>query len=193
MNSKLVLGSQSPRRAELLKALGLNFRQLSSDIDESYPTNLKGAEISDFIAQAKADSLKEQLADDELLICSDTIVCLADQVLGKPTDYQQAKEMLRSLSGQSHHVISSICFSDKKESKVMHDSTEVFFKELTDNEIDYYLENFQPYDKAGAYGIQEWIGMIGIEKIIGSYFTVMGLPTHLIFEQLKAWRALPIS
>ena len=193
MLPKLVLGSQSPRRAELLKALGLDFRQVSSDIDESYPASLKGAEISDFIAQAKANSLIGQIADDELLICSDTIVCLADQVLGKPANYDQAKEMLQSLSGQSHHVISSLCFSDKKQSKVMHDSTEVFFKELTDNEIDYYLENFQPYDKAGAYGIQEWIGMIGIEKIIGSYFTVMGLPTHLIFEQLKAWRALPIS
>lgn len=193
MNSKLVLGSQSPRRAELLKALGLDFRQLSSDIDESYPTGLKGAEISDFIAQAKADSLIGQLADDELLICSDTIVCLADQVLGKPANYEQAKEMLQSLSGQSHRVISSICFSDKKQSKVVHDSTEVFFKELRESEIDYYLENFQPYDKAGAYGIQEWIGMIGIEKIIGSYFTVMGLPTHLIFEQLKAWKALPMG
>lgn len=193
MIPKLVLGSQSPRRAELLKALALDFRQISSDIDESYPTNLKGAEISDFIALAKAESLKSQLASDELLICSDTIVCLDDQVLGKPRDFKEAKAMLQSLSGRSHTVHSSICFSDKVKSVCLHDSTIVYFKELSTKEIDFYIETFKPYDKAGAYGIQEWIGMIGIEKISGSYFTVMGLPTHLILAQLKAWKALPIG
>jgi septum formation protein len=193
MITKLVLGSQSPRRAELLKALGLNFRQISSDSDESYPSTLKGAAICDFIARAKAESLKDQIEADELLICSDTIVCWEEQVLGKPTDFSEAKQMLQKLSGHSHLVISSICLSDKEKSICLHDSTEVFFRKLEDTEIDYYLKNYKPYDKAGAYGIQEWIGMIGIEKIIGSYFTVMGLPTHLILPQLKAWRTMPIG
>jgi len=193
MIPQLVLGSQSPRRAELLKALALDFRQISSDIDESYPANLKGAEVSDFIALAKAESLKNQLAPNELLICSDTIVCLEDRVLGKPRDLSEAKAMLHSLSGRSHTVHSSICFSDKVKSICLHDSTAVYFKELSSSEVDYYIETFKPYDKAGAYGIQEWIGMIGIEKVIGSYFTVMGLPTHLILPQLKAWRALPLG
>jgi len=193
MIPKLVLGSQSPRRAELLKALALDFRQISSNIDESFPINLKGEEISDFIALAKAESLRDQLASDELLICSDTIVCLKDQVLGKPQDSEEAKAMLQSLSGKVHTVISSICFSDQVKSVCLHDSTAVYFKELSNSEIDYYINTFKPYDKAGAYGIQEWIGMIGIEKIIGSYFTVMGLPTHLIIPQLKAWRALPLD
>ncbi len=189
MIPKLVLGSQSPRRAELLKALSLDFRQISSNIDETYPDNLSGSEISDFIATAKAESLKEQLGENELLICSDTIVCLDDQVLGKPKDAQDAKWMLQHLSGRAHKVHSSICFSDQLKSICLNDSTEVQFKELENSAIDYYIENFKPFDKAGAYGIQEWIGMVGIEKIIGSYFTVMGLPTHLILAQLKAWGA----
>jgi septum formation protein len=187
MMPKVVLGSQSPRRAELLKSLGVKFRQISSDIDETYPVNLKAEEVSNFIANAKAQSLVKLISEDELLICSDTIVCLGDQVLGKPKDFTEAKSMLQALSGKSHDVITSINFSDKSKSICLCDRSEVFFKKLAEEDIDYYLEHYQPYDKAGAYGIQEWIGMIGIERINGSYFTVMGLPTHLILPQLRTW------
>jgi septum formation protein len=187
MMPKIVLGSQSPRRAELLKSLAVKFRQISSDIDESYPSNLKAEEVSDYIAKAKSQSLVKQISEDELLICSDTIVCLGDEILGKPKDFNEAKSMLQALSEKSHAVITSISFSDKDKSICLHDSTEVFFKKLNEEDIDYYINEFKPYDKAGAYGIQEWIGMVGIEKIIGSYFTVMGLPTHLILPQLKTW------
>lgn len=187
MPVKIVLGSQSPRRAALLESLGLHFRKISSSIDESYPQELKGSDIAIYIAEAKANSLLNEIREDELLICSDTIVCVDDIVLGKPANREEAIAMLQSLSGRSHEVISALCFCNRNKKVKVYDKTKVFFKKLGIKEIEYYVDKFQPFDKAGAYGIQEWIGMIGIEKIEGSYFTVMGLPTHLILEQIESW------
>ncbi len=187
MNSKyqLILGSKSPRRKELLEALGLSFKQVNIDVDEIYPDSLEGAEIAEFLACLKARGYSE-LAENELLICSDTVVWCNNESLAKAKDADEAKAMLEKLSySKTHEVISAICLKTKDFEIVFSDSCKVEFKELSKEEIEYYINTFQPYDKAGAYGIQEWIGMIGIQKIEGSYFTVMGLPTHLLYQNLK--------
>lgn len=181
--NRLVLASASPRRQELLKELGVNFEIRLKPVEETYPKNLKNEEIPDYLAKLKA-SVFTDLESDEILITGDTVVVLDDKILGKPQNKIEAAGMLRALSEKCHQVISSICLKSTEKIVVAHDVTKVYFKKLSEAEIEYYLENFKPYDKAGAYGVQEWIGQIGIGKIEGSYFNVVGLPLGLLYEML---------
>lgn len=184
----ILLGSQSPRRAQLLSQLGLSFRQAKADLEEVYPTELKGAEIACFLAEAKARALETQRREGELLICSDTVVWCEGQSLEKAAHKEEALEMLQALSNKEHEVITAISFWSDDEKVSLYDSCKVRFRELDLEEMHYYVDHFQPFDKAGAYGIQEWIGLAAIQSIQGSYFTVMGLPTHLIVEYLRSKR-----
>ena len=181
---KLVLASQSPRRRELLKGLDLEFTTCSVDADESFPAELKGADAVQYICKAKADAYRPQLNDNTIAITADTVVILDDKIIGKPKSYEEAFSMIRSLSGRVHEVITAVCIFSREKESCFYSSTEVHFSEITDEEIKYYIDKYKPFDKAGAYGIQEWIGYIGIDKIEGSYFTIMGLPVHLVYQEL---------
>ena len=181
---KIILASQSPRRHELIKGLGIDFKIQLKQIEEIYSDDLKREEITNYLAKLKASSF-DKLKENEIVITSDTIVWFDEKPLEKPKDKNQAIEMLTKLSGEKHEVLTSICLTTSKKQIVDFDVTSVFFKELSGNEIDFYVENFKPYDKAGSYGIQEWIGYIGVEKIEGSYSNVMGLPTHLLYKMLN--------
>lgn len=181
---QIILGSGSPRRQQLLTELGLDFKVRSKEVEEVYPEPLQGHEISDFLAQLKAKALLSGLRDTEILITADTVVWHKGKALGKPVDAKNAFGMLRALSGESHEVISSVCFTTTKKQTLVNATTQVSFKELTDEEIWFYIKNHKPFDKAGGYGIQEWIGLIGISEIKGSYTNVVGLPTHLVYKTL---------
>lgn len=182
---KIVLASGSPRRQQFLKELDANFEVRLKEVDEIYSDTLQGAEITDYLAELKAAALEETLTDDEILITSDTIVWHENKALGKPTDYEDAFEMLRSLSGKTHEVITSVCIKNAGISETFNDTTRVTFNALTDEEIKYYLDNYRPYDKAGSYGIQEWIGLVAIARIEGSYATVVGLPVDKVYQHLS--------
>ncbi len=182
---KIILASQSPRRQELLKGLQIDFSVKVLDIDESYPNDIVGVDIPMYLAEKKANAY--EIDDETLLITADTIVWHEGKVLGKPTDKADAKRMLKQLSGKTHEVITGVCISTTKKRKTFHVISDVRFASLTESEIDYYLENFKPYDKAGSYGVQEWIGYIGVEHIEGSYFNVMGLPIQRLYNELKKW------
>ena len=182
-NHTLILGSKSPRRQEFLKDLGLDYQIRTSDIEETYPSYLQREEITDYIAQLKANSI-ELFNEKEILITSDTTVWNNNQSLGKPTDRDDAFTMLKSLSNKKHEVITSICLTSMQKQVTVHCVTAVYFNELTDSTINYYIDNFQPFDKAGSYGIQEWIGLVGIEKIEGSYTNIVGLPTTQLMHEL---------
>ncbi|MGQ8869774.1 Maf family nucleotide pyrophosphatase [Myroides sp. TSA_177.3] len=179
----LVLGSNSPRRKQFLTDLGLTFVVRASDIEENYPPELQGAAITDFIAKLKADAIA-LTHDKEILITSDTTVWSEGQSLGKPADRPEAIAMLQRLSGKMHEVITSICLKTTQKEHVFHVVTAVHFKALSLEQIEYYIDQYQPYDKAGAYGIQEWIGLVGIERINGSYTNIVGLPTTELMEEL---------
>ncbi len=182
----VVLGSNSPRRRELLNEMGVNFRvEAIKGIDESYPANLPVEEIPVYLARIKAQG--HPLQENELLITADTIVVLDDAVLGKPAGEADAHRMLRALSGRDHRVISGVCVTTRDRTEVFSDTSIVRFAELTDEEIDYYIEHYRPLDKAGAYGIQEWIGNIGISGISGDFYNVMGLPTRKLYQVLKTF------
>ena len=183
-NYNIILASGSPRRQQFFKDLGLEFEIRLKPVDEVYPLELKGAEITDYLAQLKSIPFKEELKDNDILITSDTIVWHKNKALGKPKSEEDAFNIIKSLSYDYHEVITSVCFTLKNDTKVVYDITKVYFKKLSDDEINYYIKTFQPFDKAGAYGIQEWIGLIGVEKLEGSYFNVMGLPTHLVYKTL---------
>jgi septum formation protein len=183
----IVLGSQSPRRKELLKGLNIEFEVRVADIDESFPDSLETEKVAEYIAINKLKALAPHANSNELIICSDTIVVLKNEILGKPTDRVDATRMLEKLSGQTHTVITSVAMSDGWKDLVFSDETKVTFKNLTKTEIKYYLDNYMPYDKAGSYGVQEWIGMVAITKMEGSYFTVMGFPVHKVYEAMVAW------
>ncbi|WP_299709500.1 Maf-like protein [uncultured Tenacibaculum sp.] len=180
----IILASGSPRRQQFFRDLNLNFEIRLKDIEEVYPDHLIKEEISDYLAELKSKSFENELNESDLLITSDTIVWLNNKALGKPKDYNEAFTMLKSLSNTNHEVITSVCIKRFNTSKTFHDIAKVYFRNLTDGEINYYIENYQPYDKAGAYGIQDWIGKIGIDKIEGSYFNVMGLPVHKLYKEL---------
>ncbi|ETN96329.1 Maf-like protein [Zhouia amylolytica] len=184
-NHHLILASGSPRRHKFFKDLGLDFEIRLKPVEEICPERLRYSDIPDFLAQLKALPLKDTLKERDILITSDTIVWHQGKALGKPGTEKEAFEMLRSLSGEVHEVITSICFTTPQLQKTVNAITKVYFNELTDEEIDYYIKNYQPFDKAGAYGIQEWIGLVGIKKIEGSYFNVVGLPVHLLYKTLK--------
>ena len=183
---KIILASNSPRRKELLAGLDLQFEvRVLQGIDESYPADLPTQKIAEFISKKKADAYVETMADDELVITADTVVILGDEVMGKPHDEADAKRMLGELSGRTHQVATGVTLSTRQRQMSFSVVTNVTFKELSADEIDYYVRTYQPMDKAGAYGIQEWIGYIGVTALEGSYFNVMGLPVQRIYEALK--------
>ena len=183
---KVVLASNSPRRKELLSGLGIQYEvKTLPDIDESFPEGLDGVEIPAYIARAKADAYRALMKSDELIITADTIVWLEGEVMGKPSDAEDARRMLRALSGQTHQVITGVCLTTAETQKVFSTVTDVTFCCLSEEEITYYVEHYQPMDKAGSYGIQEWIGFVGVESISGSYFNVMGLPIQRLYTELK--------
>lgn len=181
----LILASSSPRRQQFLKDLDLDFEIRLKDIEEIYPPELNAHEITDYLAQLKASAFEGELLENEILITSDTIVWHNNQALGKPKDKQNAFEILKSLSNATHEVITSVCFKTKEKTAVLHEITKVTFNTLSDEAILYYIDNFEPYDKAGAYGIQEWIGFVGVSKIEGSYANVMGMPTDKVYGYLS--------
>ena len=186
MKYKIILASNSPRRKELLAGLDVQFEvRIIPGIDESYPETLPTMDIAEYIAQKKAKAYRETMADDELIITADTIVVLDDKVLGKPKDAEEARCMLHALSGKTHQVVTGVVLTTKEQQKHFSVVSNVTFKTLSDNEIDYYVDTYKPMDKAGAYGIQEWIGYVGVTRLEGSYFNVMGLPVQRIYEAMK--------
>jgi septum formation protein len=184
-NYNVILASGSPRRQQFFRDLDIDFSIQLKEIEEMYPENLKGVAITDYLSNLKSDAFST-LNDKDLLITSDTIVWLEGKALGKPKDAKDAFTMLRAMSGKKHEVITSVCLKTTSFQKIINDITSVTFKELSDDEIHYYINNYKPFDKAGAYGIQEWIGFIGIDKIEGSYFNVVGLPVHKLYKELMS-------
>ncbi len=181
----LILASNSPRRRELLAGLGLDFEvRVIKDIDETYPLDLSVEQIPVYISSQKAKAYQESIRDDELVITADTVVIVGKNVLGKPHDREEACDMLRMISGRTHQVITGVCLTSNKIHRSLSVSTDVTFKSLAEQEIEYYVDQYKPYDKAGAYGIQEWIGYIGVTSLHGSYFNVMGLPVQRIWQEL---------
>ena len=182
---RIILGSKSPRREELLKTMGLPFEVIAKDVDESFPENFRREDIAMFIARKKAMAFMKETADGKsLVITADSIVCIDELILGKPADAKDAHRMLNLLSGRKHIVITGVCMMTNKKSASFFCKTDVSFKTLTEDEISYYIENFSPYDKAGSYGIQEWLGLTGVEYIFGSYTNVMGLPMKELYDNL---------
>ena len=187
---KILLGSQSPRRRELLAGLDVDFRVVAIDADEHYPEGLQGGKIPYFISRAKAEAYGEPLAEDEVLLTADTIVWVPGEggrggvMLGKPKDEEEARRMLRMLSGRMHAVYTGVTLRTREGMQTITDKTEVWFRALKEEEIAYYVAKYQPLDKAGAYGVQEWIGYVGVTKIVGSYFNVMGLPVERVWENI---------
>lgn len=181
----IVLASKSPRRQQLLKDLGLNFSVVLKEVDEVYPSNLKKQEVALYLSKLKADAFLPDLKENQLVITSDTIVCLDDKIIGKPKDRDDAFNMLSDLSGKMHEVVTAVTLTSAEKQVSFYVITEVNFKTLSNFEIDYYINHYKPFDKAGSYGIQEWIGYIGIEKIVGSYFNVMGLPVKELYDELE--------
>lgn len=183
---RLILGSKSPRRQELLKSLGVDFEVQVKPVDESFPAELPVKDLAEFIAKKKAEVF-DSLADDELVITSDTVVVCEGKALAKAANADEAKTMLRLLSGKTHQVITGVCLKSNSKVTSFSETTQVHFDDLTEEAIDHYIQKYQPFDKAGAYGIQEWIGMIGIKGIEGDYYNVMGLPLHRLYNLLKAF------
>ncbi|MGN0187365.1 MAG: Maf-like protein [Paludibacteraceae bacterium] len=185
----IILGSQSPRRQELLRGLDIDFTvRTIAGHDECYPDTLQGAEIPLYLARQKAAALLPTLTADDLLITADTIVWLDGKVYGKPADAADAKHMLHALSGRTHEVITGVCVTNTARQESFSTITKVTFASLDDNEIDYYIAKYRPFDKAGSYGVQEWIGYIGVERLEGSYYNVMGLPIQRLYNILKHWK-----
>ena len=184
----IILGSQSPRRRELMAGLDIPFSCVTIDADESYPAELKAGDIPMYISRAKARAYVSELQDNDFLITSDTIVWLNGEMLGKPQDEEEAKAMLARLSGQTHEVYTAVCFADRNgELETWVDCTKVTFNTLSEEDIDYYVSKYRPLDKAGAYGVQEWIGYVGVTRMEGSYFNVMGFPICHVYERLKKY------
>ncbi len=182
----VILASNSPRRKELLSGLGIQYIvHTLPNIDESYPEDLSGADIPKYIAEQKASAYSEHMAEDDLIITADTVVILGDKVLGKPKDANDAYRMLRALSGQIHQVITGVCITTKKKKVTFSAQTDVTFVELTDDEITWYVDTYKPMDKAGSYGVQEWVGYIAVSRMNGSFYNVMGLPVQLLYHELK--------
>jgi len=183
-NHRIILASGSPRRQQFLKELDVDFEIQLKDIEEIYPEHLQAEEITNFLAKLKASAFVLNLQENDILITSDTIVWLNNKALGKPKDYEDAFKMLTEMSGTTHKVITSVCIKTTNKESVFYEETLVTFTKLSSDEIKYYLNNYQPFDKAGSYGIQEWIGLVAIEKIEGSYSNVVGLPTHKLYKEL---------
>ena len=186
-SKKIILGSNSPRRQELLRGLELDFEVRVHPVEETIPADLPAQYAAAYLSKLKADAFPGELQENELLITADTVVIDRGKVLGKPADEQEAFEMLKCLSGATHTVMTAVTLKDRKTSITLEDEAQVTFRFLEEEEIWHYLKNYRPFDKAGSYGIQEWIGFVGVSSITGSYFTVMGFPLHLVYAQLKKW------
>ncbi|QDH80948.1 septum formation protein Maf [Echinicola soli] len=184
---RIILASKSPRRQELLKGLDIAFEVRTKDVNEDFPAELPDNQVASFLAEKKAAAFEMDLKEGEILITSDTTVLINNKVLNKPADKVEAVKMLKMLSGNVHHVISGVCIMDQHKKVVFDDITEVHFKHLSDDEIDHYIDKYQPFDKAGSYGVQEWIGYAAVYRLEGSFYTVMGLPVHKVYETLKNW------
>lgn len=192
MNYRIFLASNSPRRKELLSGLGIPFEvRVNGDIDESYPSDLPPEAIPLHISRKKAAAYLQTMSADELIITADTVVVASGEILGKPVDASDAHRMLRLLSGTTHQVITGVCLTTTDHQVAFSVTTDVTFKDLSDEEIHYYIDHYRPYDKAGAYGIQEWIGYVGVTGLHGSYFNVMGLPIQRIYEELRKMGCIP--
>jgi septum formation protein len=184
-SKNLILASESPRRQYLLKELGLDFGILAPRVSEHYPDGLTPVEIAVYLAELKSNTFDlSRFPENTILITADTLVSIGEEILGKPGNYQEAVLMLQKLSGRKHEVITAVCLRSGTRKKTFHVLSAVYFKELSREEIDYYIENFRPFDKAGSYGVQEWIGYVGIHKIEGSFFNIMGLPVKELYEEL---------
>lgn len=192
LSQPLVLGSNSPRRRQILQDAGFSFTTRALDTDESFPSGLPSEDVPGYLARRKAEAFDHE-APNALILTADTVVRINGEILNKPTDAADAHRMLRQLSGRRHQVTTGVCLRDGDRYAVFSDTAAVFFRELTDAEIRYYLDVCRPFDKAGAYGVQDFIGMVGIERIEGSYFTVMGLPIHRVYEALKTYVSLEFS
>ena len=187
LNRKLILSSNSPRRKELLGKLDIDFEVRVKEVAEDYPPALQREQVAEYLANHKAQAYQDELQD-EIILTADTIVLLDNQVLNKPADAAEARRMLQALSGKVHEVITGVCLLSREKKDLFHDVTRVCFKELSEKEINYYVAQYHPYDKAGAYGAQEWMGMIAIDWIEGSYFNVMGLPVHKVYAHLQQFQ-----
>ena len=183
---KIILASGSPRRQQFFRDLNLDFEIRIKEIEEVFPPDLKAEAITNYLAELKASAFEGELKENEILITSDTLVWHNGKALGKPTDYEDAFQILKSLSNATHEVITSVCFKTNSKTDTIFEVTRVTFNELSEAQIHYYIENYKPFDKAGAYGIQEWIGFIGVSKIEGSYANVMGLPVDKVFQYLNS-------
>ena len=185
-NYRLILASNSPRRRELLSGIDVAYEVMTlPDIDESYPDDIPHEEVPQYLAKKKASAYISFMEEDTLLVTADTVVLLHGRILGKPTDKEDAKRMLEDLSGETHRVVTGVCLTSKHKQVCFSDTAHVTLGTLTEEEIDYYVEKYNPMDKAGAYGVQEWIGYVGVERIEGSYFNVMGLPIYKVYRELK--------
>jgi septum formation protein len=182
-NFDIILASGSPRRHHFFKELSINFTLDVREVEEIFPRHLKAQEITNYLAQLKATAFKD-IQEKQIVITSDTIVWKDNKAIGKPIDHADAVAMLKDLSGSIHEVYTSVCFTTKDTQQTVYDCTKVYFKELTNSQIEYYLNTCKPYDKAGSYGIQDWLGYVGVEKIEGCFFNVMGLPTRLVYKTL---------
>ncbi|NSW93290.1 MAG: septum formation protein Maf [Bacteroidales bacterium] len=181
----IILASKSPRRQELLRELGLKFEVAEKDYDETYPDYLRAEEIALYLASAKAETFTNRINANDIVITADTVVWCNNTILNKPSSREDARKILRAISGNTHEVITGVCLFSVSKKKTFHSSTKVTFEPLDESEIDYYVDNYKPYDKAGAYGIQEWIGVAACSKIEGSYFNVVGLPAHQLYKELR--------
>jgi septum formation protein len=181
---KWILGSQSPRRKELLAGIGVEFEVRIKDTEEVYPDSLPASEVPEFLAKLKANALLPDLADYEVVICADTVVILEGEILGKPTDFNDAKQMLTRLSGKRHTVITGVFIGSKTKSTSFSEHTEVEFEDLMEEEIEFYINHYKPFDKAGSYGVQEWIGYVAVKRMEGTYTNVMGLPTNRLHREI---------
>ena len=184
-NYKLILASASPRRQQLMKDAGFTFEVRLKNVEEKYPQELHLENVPEYLSKVKASAFREELKADEVLITADTVVCIHDRILGKPADRKEAISMLRELSGNRHLVVTGVSVTTRTEQLSFSSRTDVFFKHLSNEEIEFYVDTYKPFDKAGAYGIQEWIGYIGIERIEGSFYNVMGLPIQKLYETLR--------
>ena len=180
----IILASGSPRRQQFFKEMDLHYTIRLKEIEEIYPEHLQAEEITNFLAELKASAFENELKENDVLVTSDTIVWLNGKALGKPKDYDDAFQMLQQLANQTHEVITSVCLKSIDKTEIFHCVTKVTFANLSDEAIKYYLDNYKPFDKAGSYGIQDWIGLVGISKIEGSYTNVVGLPTEMLFQKL---------
>jgi septum formation protein len=187
LEKNIILASQSPRRQELLKGLDISFQVKTKEVDESYPNELQPREVAIFLARKKAQAYLHFLTEDDLLITADTVVITEGKLLEKPGTRKEAIDMLRQLSGKKHEVVTGVSMMDTHKTISFDDHTEVHFAELNDAEIEYYIDRYKPFDKAGSYGVQEWIGYVAVYKMVGSFYNVMGLPVHKVYEKLKNW------